>query len=103
MSPRTAFRSAFREDATLQKPLPTALPSGFRCSDDGGIEYLNESRSEEEPDWRRLCSYLQVAAVTRDKSGNDWGRLIEVKEALAADISPAEAGPSPPKLTSMPF
>ena len=82
------------DDATPQEPLRTELPSGFRVSDDGGIEYhdvhiedfdggilgiLNGLIQILAP-WPRLCSYLDVAAVTRDESGKDWSRLIQVKD-----------------------
>ena len=64
------------DGATFQDPLRTELPSGFRVSGDGGIEYWDE----DEADWHPLCSHIEVAAVTRDKSGKDWGRLIQVRD-----------------------
>jgi len=62
--------------AIFQDPLRTELPCGFRASDDGSIEYWNEDAA----DWRPLCSYFDVAAVTRDEDGKDWGRLIQVRD-----------------------
>ncbi len=42
-----------------------------------GVYRLSEDKNGSR-DWKRLCSYLEVAAETRNGDGEDWGRLLVV-------------------------
>ncbi|WP_167644691.1 DUF927 domain-containing protein [Mameliella alba] len=52
------------------------LPSGFRPMQDG--VYRRVDSRESGKTWERLCSPLRVLALSRDRSGRGWGRLVEV-------------------------
>jgi Domain of unknown function (DUF927) len=50
-----------------------------------GVEHLVETKDPEsgEPtsEWRWICSYLDVAALTRSVDGEDWGRLLIIQDS----------------------
>ena len=55
---------------------PDWLPWHFRIGRDDWIEAKDD---QEESGWRRVCSFIQIPAVTRDANGLDWGRLIVIR------------------------
>ena len=55
----------------------------FKLNDDGvlcRIEKKDKDTDEKETSWVRICSYLDVDAETRDDRGENWGRLLVVKD-----------------------
>ncbi|MEL6286638.1 MAG: DUF927 domain-containing protein, partial [Pseudomonadota bacterium] len=61
-----------------QAEAPAGLPSGYRWTPTG-IHSLDEDRDgEEKATW--LCSPLRVLSLPRDRSGQGWGRLVEVND-----------------------
>ena len=49
----------------------------FRMTENA-VEDCEEKDGERE--WRFLCSYLEVAAVTRSGAGENWGRLLLIRD-----------------------
>ena len=58
----------------------------FRLTDNA-VEVCDEKDGERE--WQVLCSYLEVAAITRNASGEDWGRLLLVRDRDGTVNAPA--------------
>ncbi len=52
----------------------------FQLNDEG-VEYAEERDGGASTDWVRVCSYLKVAAATRSEGGQDWGRLLQLRDA----------------------
>ena len=55
----------------------------FQVSDNGverRLELEDKTTSAITIEWRWFCSKLVVAAETRDNSGEDWGRLLEITD-----------------------
>ena len=74
----------FKKASNHQKASPTNELPRFEVQEDGvyylGISY-NKQTNNYEPDqplW--ICSRLLVTAVTRDASGENWGRLLELQD-----------------------
>jgi uncharacterized protein (DUF927 family)/5S rRNA maturation endonuclease (ribonuclease M5) len=44
-------------------------------------EEIHEAGDRPRIEWRRVCSRLEVLAVTRDEHGEEWGRLLRVQDA----------------------
>jgi uncharacterized protein (DUF927 family) len=55
------------------------LPDGFRLRRDG-VYRREEGKEGEPPDWVKLCSPIRVLALTRDRSGEGWGRLVAIAD-----------------------
>jgi putative DNA primase/helicase len=53
------------------------LPDHFELRRDG-VYRREEGRDEEPPEWIKVCSPIRVIALTRDRSGEGWGRLVEI-------------------------
>ena len=51
------------------------VPAGFRIGPDGSI--LHEANND---DWQPLCSPLVVEAATRNTDGEEWGRLLRIRD-----------------------
>jgi putative DNA primase/helicase len=51
--------------------------SPFQLRDDGVYKKID---TDDGVEWRRLCSYLEVAAATRDAASEAWGRLLIVTD-----------------------
>lgn len=59
------------------RPKPgDTLPPGYSLRADG--IWFKRSSKDEEDEWHRLCSRLQVRAFARDDLGRGWGKLVEV-------------------------
>ena len=54
------------------------LPPDFRLDDEG--VYLRGSPSARDDGWSWICSPLRVIALTHDRHGTGWGRLIKVSD-----------------------
>src|SRR5271155_477124 len=55
----------------------------FRVVADGvekRVERENKETGETVSEWRWICSPLRVLAQTRDPGGEDWGRLLEIRD-----------------------
>ena len=55
----------------------------FKLKDDGvyyRYEFEDERTGETRIEWRCVCSYLEVAAETRDARNHEWGRLLIVED-----------------------
>ena len=56
----------------------------FRLTDDC-VEVLENSLNpltgEETSKWVKMCSWVKVDAFTRDVSGNNWGRLLSIRDS----------------------
>ncbi|MFT6583407.1 MAG: hypothetical protein ACJAU6_003861, partial [Alphaproteobacteria bacterium] len=55
----------------------------FRLKPDGVyrlVEKEDKTTHEISKEWKRFCSSLEVAAETRDVDGENWGRLLVVKD-----------------------
>jgi len=55
----------------------------FRVVADGvekRVERENKDTGETESEWRWMCSPLRVLAQTRDPNGEDWGKLLEIRD-----------------------
>jgi uncharacterized protein (DUF927 family) len=55
----------------------------FRVVGDGvekRFERENKDTGETETEWRWICSPLRVLAQTRDPNGDDWGKLLEIRD-----------------------
>lgn len=55
------------------------LPPGFQRAEDGSIKRAIEDK-EGNVEWRWLCSPVRVLALTRDRAGGGWGRLVEITD-----------------------
>src|SRR5437762_2403985 len=44
------------------------------------VERENKETGETESEWRWVCSPLRVLAQTRDPNGEDWGKLLEIRD-----------------------
>jgi putative DNA primase/helicase len=51
----------------------------FRLTDKA-VEFAEERDSGDQTEWMPICSYLEVAAVTRNHEGQDWGRLLRLRD-----------------------
>ncbi|RAI00144.1 hypothetical protein DLJ53_20760 [Acuticoccus sediminis] len=58
---------------------PDGLPAGFQVRANGVDR--EEEAAEGATEWRWLCSPLRVVALTRDRSGEGWGRHTEIIDA----------------------
>ncbi len=54
------------------------VPRGYRVTPDG-VEYLEE-KEDGSTEWVRVCSRLDVAALTRSDAGEEWGRLLVLRD-----------------------
>lgn len=53
------------------------LPEGYSFGENG-LNYLDPHNDNASP--ILICSKLEVTASTRDKSGNNWGRVLELRD-----------------------
>ena len=58
----------------------TAVKHPFRLTVNG-VYYADSGEADEEVEWVPVCSRLEVLALTRDATGEDWGRLLAVTDA----------------------
>lgn len=56
------------------------MPKGFSVSE-SGVFYTSEKSGEVESKTIRVCSELRVIALIRDRSSENWGRVIEFNDA----------------------
>jgi hypothetical protein len=59
------------------KPAQVKVPAGFRLSQSG--VYIVDPTGEKEDVF--ICAPLTIAAATRTREGEDWGRLLEFTDA----------------------
>lgn len=59
------------------KPAQVKVPAGFRLSESG--VYVVDATGEKEDVF--ICAPLTIAAATRTREGEDWGRLLEFTDA----------------------
>lgn len=55
-----------------------SVPPLFRLTNDP-VEYRLED-DHGEGEWQFVCSRLEVVALTRSDSGEDWGRLLRLSD-----------------------
>jgi putative DNA primase/helicase len=68
----------FPADPSAAAPAVDAgVPEGFELTTDGLFALLPPSRGSDEPRRLWICRPLKVLAVTRDESGEAWGRWLE--------------------------
>lgn len=54
------------------------VPRGYRVTPDG-VDYREEAE-DGSAEWVRVCSRLDVAALTRSDAGEEWGRLLALPD-----------------------
>jgi uncharacterized protein (DUF927 family) len=76
----TIVESAMRYAAggTAEPGLESAVRFPFRVMREA-VEYADDNSGE--PEWKFLCSRLEVIALTRSDAGEDWGALLRWKDA----------------------
>lgn len=65
-------------DSTTETAESNGLATGFRLTGSGVEYYIVEEDAAGE--WVPICSYLEVAAITKDADNGSWGRLLVVKD-----------------------
>ena len=55
------------------------LPDGFQLREDG-VYRCEDTDGDEQAKWVKICSPIRVIALTRDRSGDGWGCLVEVTD-----------------------
>lgn len=61
---------------TFFPPRKEYAPEGFRV-DDKGV-WVWKQRKDDNGIWQRVCSRIDVAALTRSKESSDWGLLLHI-------------------------
>ena len=61
----------------ISKPLQFTLPRGYYY-DKGNLYYNDPNNEDKPPIW--VSSRLEITASTRDKNGNNWGRVLEFED-----------------------
>ncbi|MEM8760503.1 MAG: DUF927 domain-containing protein [Pseudomonadota bacterium] len=56
---------------------PDGMPRGFIMKSDG-IYVSRDGKDGEPPEWKRLCSPIEVLALPCGADGRGWGRLVEI-------------------------
>ena len=64
-------------DARPLREQADGLPDGFQLRE-YGVYRWEDAKGEEPAKWIKLCSRIRVIALTRDRSGEGWGRLVEI-------------------------
>ncbi len=65
--------------AGLPREAADGLPDGFRLKEDG-VYRRQAGNDDARPEWTKVCSPIRVIALTRDRSGEGWGRLVEITD-----------------------
>lgn len=71
------------DENLVSRKSSTGNGSYFRLSE-RGVEKRHEEK-EGEAEWRWFCSRLKIAAETRNAEGEDWGRLLIVRDRDGLD------------------
>jgi putative DNA primase/helicase len=71
------LKEMLEQAKTYQPDSSQCIPSGFKLTDKG-VEKSHVSDGEVH--WTWICSYLEIRALSRSSEGEDWGRLLLVKD-----------------------
>jgi len=69
-----------KREAKKAAQLASGLPHGFTISKDG-VFFTSEGTDDKPGTTIRVCSPLRVTALIRDRSSDNWGRVIEFNDA----------------------
>jgi hypothetical protein len=69
-----------KQEAKKAAQLASGLPYGFTVSKDG-VYFTPEGTDDKPGTPIRICSPLRVTALIRDRSSENWGRVIEFNDA----------------------
>lgn len=76
---------AAKQATVTRFPTNEVRQGTFKRTPQGVFKEVELKGNEPEREWRWLCSYLEVAAETRNHRGEAWGRLLNVRDRDGAE------------------